>query len=131
VSILIGVPAALVLFVNVNFSNMNGRGRVVDYKTHESIPGVELTANCARGNLVHGTRTIRTIRSRSGPDGEYQFSFFDTWHCSLFFLFAKKAGYVRLIDAGIPDLGVGGDFGSVPATTWMVKDEDVVPRRVE
>lgn len=129
--LLIGVVAALALFANVNFSNLVGSGRVLDWKTHEPIADVDLTADCARSRLVEGSRTIKTIKARSGPDGEYYFSFLDTWHCNEFYLDAEKTGYVRLSNAEIPNIVAQLDYGSVASVTWMVRDKDVVPLRIE
>jgi hypothetical protein len=125
-----GLVGAIAAFINVNFSNIPGQGRVLDYKTHRPIAGVELTGDCGRSNLVHGTRSLRTLKARADSDGRYRFSFFETWHCSLFFLNAEKPGYVRLIAAEIPNVAVS-EFYSVPAITWMVKEKDVVPLRLE
>jgi len=121
----IAIVAVITVYLNVHFSNFSGRGQVVDYRTHQPLAGIELTGDCRRPNLIHGTHSIKHVRTRTDEQGRYRFSFADTWHCSSFQVIATKPGYVDM----------SGDrnylLDAVPEQMWMLKASEVVPLKLE
>lgn len=129
-SVIALVAVAATLYINVNFSNIPGTGRVLDVRHNQPVADVKLEGKCWRPNLIHGSHLLKTLTTQSDAQGRYRFSFFETWHCSDFALYPSKPGYVDLMAAQIPNQIV--EFGSgVPGAVWVVKAEDVVPLRLD
>ena len=131
VFVLIGFPLLLVLLFNVNFQNLiNGHGRVLDFKTRRPVADAEVIAVCSRNNWLHGSRMLKTLRERSGVDGGFRFSFFETWHCTYLSGDAVKPGFTGIHMAEIPNVFARSGYSTVPFVIWMVNDKDLVSLRV-
>src|SRR5689334_794676 len=110
--------AAATSFVSVPAAAMwGGSGVVVELTSGQAVPGATVTLDC-RTNLLHGSRSLKTLSALTDDKGRFSFSFFDVWRCDFAYVNPSKAGY---IDTGRLDIRYipAGSGTEIPAKLYL------------
>jgi len=97
-------------------------GTVVDPLSKLPVPGAQVTAECRRDNLFHGSHTVAVFKTSSDDLGAFRFSQLALARCDFMFVEAAKVGYVmtRTVD-GFYEYS---NYQQIPRTIFLTRVGD-------
>lgn len=99
----------------------NTKGVVVEVGDSQPIEGVQVKLDCRKSSpTLHGTVTIRTVETVSGPDGRFEFTASDVRDCDYMVLSTTKKGFREVL--AWTNNPYRGPYDDIPERVGMVRE---------
>jgi hypothetical protein len=114
---------ALLALMSINWRNLDGTGKIVDFYTRTPLPNATLLIDCRKSGVIHGSTSARVLRVTSDNTGAYSASFRQTWDCDYVSVSAETDGYQQRasLDTNAFSHGISK---SVPKVVYLIGDND-------